>query len=239
MIFLDTPGIHKHAGEQFGSQKVYEIHERINSEAYASLRDADIVIRLLDPTREYGVEDERIDELLGNIPLPVIRVETKQDLDTKSYPQKGVDIRVDSVSHAGFDELLGKIQTFLPDGPFLYDPDYYTDQSMDLRIGEVIRETLFQELGEEIPYACYVEVEQIENEDPALMKIQAYVNVEADSQKVIVIGKQGKKIQAIGTKSRIILEEIFGKKIYLALRVKVDKNWRKNQRVLDRIFPKK
>ncbi|MDD2694151.1 MAG: GTPase Era [Candidatus Gracilibacteria bacterium] len=239
IIFLDTPGIHHHGGEQYGSQKAYEINERINSEAFSSLRDADVIVRLLDPTRPYGDEDIRIDTLLEKIPQPVLRIETKQDMDTKSYPQKGVDLRIDSVARTGFEELTQKIAEMLPEGPFLYDADYYTVQTMDLRISEIIREQLFQELGDEIPYACYVDIEQIENEDPTLMKVQAYINVEADSQKVIVIGKGGKKIQNIGTKSRLILEDIFGKKIFLALRVKVDKNWRKNSKVLERLFPKK
>jgi GTP-binding protein Era len=88
IIFLDTPGIHNHSGEQYGSQKAYEINERINSEAYASLREADVIIRLLDPTRPYGAEDERIDTLLEHMKQPILRIETKQDLDNKSYPQK-------------------------------------------------------------------------------------------------------------------------------------------------------
>lgn len=120
---------------------------------------------------------------------PVIRIETKQDLDTKSYPQSRVDIRIDSVHRMGFDILLEKITDHLPEGPYLYESDYYTDQPMDLRISEVIREQLFLELGDEIPYASYVEIEQIENDDPHLMKIHANIYVESDSQKVIVIGK--------------------------------------------------
>lgn len=88
MIFLDTPGIHEFSKEQFGSQKSHAIHERINSEAFSALKGADIIVRLLDPTRPYGAEDERIDALLAEITKPIIRVETKQDLENKSYPQK-------------------------------------------------------------------------------------------------------------------------------------------------------
>jgi GTPase Era involved in 16S rRNA processing len=84
MIFLDTPGIHEFTKQQYGSQRVHDIHERINSEAYASLHDADIIIRLLDPTRPYGAEDERIDAILSNLETPIIRVETKQDIIVKS-----------------------------------------------------------------------------------------------------------------------------------------------------------
>lgn len=245
MIFLDTPGIHEFSKEQFGSQKSHEIHERINSEAFSALHSADVILRLLDPTRPYGAEDERIDHLIAEIGKPVIRIETKQDLETKSYPQKWVDIRIDSTTKKWFDALLEKILEYLPQWDFLYPSDYYTDQSMDLRISEIIREQLFLELGDEIPYACFVEVSQIEeilwspDKPNPMLRVQAYINVESESQKVIVIGKWGKKINTIGTQSRMLLEEIFGKKVFLALRVKVSKNWRKNARMLEKIFPMK
>ncbi len=239
IIFLDTPGIHNYSGEQFGSPKSHDINERINSQAFASLREADVILRLLDPTRPYGEEDTRIDAMLETISKPILRIETKQDLETKSYPQKGVDLRIDSVAKLGFRELLERVSSLLPEWPLLYGSDYYTDQAMDLRIAEVIREQLFLELGDEIPYACYVEVSQIENEQSDLLKMQVYINVESDSQKIIVIGKWGKKIQTIGTNARLLLEEIFEKKVFLALRVKVMKNWRKNEKVLDKVFPKR
>lgn len=237
IIFLDTPGIHQDAREQFGSQKSNEMHTLINGEAFASLREADVILRLVDPTRPYGAEDERIDEVLSFSQKPVLRIETKQDLE-KWYLGKDIDLKVDSVNKLGFSELLEAIAKLLPEWPYLYEADQYTDQTMDLRISEVIREQLFAELGEEVPYACYVEIESIENGE-TLLKVNAYLNVEADSQKLIVIGKWGKKIQDIGTKARLILEDIFGKKVFLALRVKVDKNWRKNEQVLRRLFPKK
>ena len=262
IIFLDTPGIHHDAQEQFGSQKSHEIHTLINAQAFAWLRDADLILRLVDPTRPQWAEDERIDEALSYSKKPILRIETKQDLE-KGYLGKNIDYKVDSTTHTGFDELLSAIAEKLPEGPYLYDEDQYTDQTMDLRISEVIREQLFAELWEEIPYACYVEIGSIENgaddiiipdmseftpESFApknkkgklpMLSVQAYINTETDSQKTIVIGKWGKKIQNIGTASRLILEEIFGKKVFLALRVKADKNWRKNQKTLERLFPKK
>ncbi len=262
IIFLDTPGVHHDGHEQFGSQKSHDIHTMINAQAFAGLRDADIILRLVDPTRAQGAEDERIDEALSFSQKPIFRIETKQDLE-KGYLGKNIDYKVDSINKAGFAELLSAIADKLPEGPYLYEADQYTDQTMDLRISEVIREQLFAALGEEIPYACYVEIGSIENGADELiipnmsdltpesfvpknkkwklpmLSIQAYINTETDSQKTIIIGKQGKKIQDIGTASRLVLEEIFGKKVFLALRVKVDKNWRKNQKTLERLFPKK
>jgi GTP-binding protein Era len=257
IVFLDTPGIHHDAGEQFGSQKATNINTRINSEAFASLREADVIVRLVDPTRPQGAEDERIDEALAFSKVPVLRVETKQDL-TKSYLGKNIDLKIDSINKLGFEEFISSIAEKLPEWPFLYEADQYTDQTMELRITEVIREQLFASLGEEIPYACYIEIGSLENgiDTPIIndaewfaprnvkgklpmLSVQAYINTETDSQKTIVIGKQWKKIQDIGTASRLILEEIFGKKVFLALRVKVDKNWRKNEKTLNRLFPRR
>jgi GTPase len=237
MIFLDTPGIHQDAHEQYGSQKSDDIHTRINAQAFAGLREADVILRLIDPTRPYGAEDERIDTALWFSNKPIFRIETKQDLE-KGYLWKDIDYKIDSFNRVGFEALIDAIATKLPEGPYLYDADQYTDQTIELRVTEVIREILFEELGEEIPYACYVEIGSIENTG-TMLKIQAYLNVEAESQKLIVIGKWGTKINDIGTRSRLILERIFGKKVFLGLRVKVDKNWRKNARVLERLFPKK
>lgn len=237
IIFLDTPGIHEDAHEQFGSQKSNTIHTLINGEAFAGLREADIVLRLIDPTRPSGIEDERIDSVLENIKKPILRIETKQDLP-RGFHGKNIDFHIDSVNKIGIEELITTLANILPEWPYLYDSDYYTDQPMDLRITEAIREALFEKLGEEIPYACYIDIENIENTEK-MLKIQAYLNVETDSQKIIVIGKWWEKIREIGTQSRIVLEEIFGKKVFLALRVKVDKNWRKNTKVLERLFPKR
>ena len=238
IVFLDTPGIHHDGTEQFGSQKATSINTRINSEAFASLREADVIVRLVDPTRPSGAEDTRIDEVLSFAKQPILRIETKQDLQKRPHPGDNIDIQIDSINKVGFDALIAKIAEFLPEGPYLYESDYYTDQTMDLRIQEVVREQLFAELGEEIPYACYVEVGSIEN-GADMLSVQVYINTETDSQKTIVIGKWGQKVNAIGTKSRLILEEIFGKKVFVGLRVKVHKNWRKNEQVLNRLFPKK
>lgn len=228
IIFLDTPGIHE-------SEKL--MNEHINSQAYKSLAEADIVIRLLDPTRPHGDEEKKIDELLIWYTGTIIRVQTKKDVPA-GYPHKKVDFSVSSITQEWFKELLDHITSLLPEGPFLYDEDYYTDQNMNLRIAEIIREQLFLTLGEEVPYATFVEVTEIEEKEN-LMKIMAYVTTETDSQKYIVIGKNGAKINEIGTKARLILEDVFDKKIYLALRVKTLKNWRKNTQILERLFPKK
>lgn len=237
IIFLDTPGIHQLSWEQYWSQKNHTINDRINYEAFASLRKADVIVRLIDPTRPTWVEDARIDEVLSHSIVPVLRVETKQDVSKKINSNDEIDLKIDSVSHTGFTKLIDTIVSHLPEWPYLYDPDFYTDQAMDFRIQEVIREQLFLHLGKEIPYACYIEIGSIENNND-ILKIQAYINVESNSQKTILIGKKWEKITTIGTFARLELERIFGKKVFLWLRVKVQKNWRKNQKTIMKLFPK-
>lgn len=232
---MDTPGIHEVVSDK--GNKNPTINERINAEAFASLREADVIVRLVDPTREAGKEDERIDEVLSWVKKPVIRTETKQDLP-KTHPGTNIDVRVNSTTGEGFTELIDAIVEHLPEGPYLYDPDYYTDQSLDFRISEAIREALFAELGEEIPYASYIEITHRENAED-MLEAHAYIYSETESQKKIIIGKGGQKIARIGQASRSILESIFEKKIFLGLRVKVDKNWRKNTKTLEKLFPKR
>lgn len=111
IIFLDTPGIHE---VEKSEKTTPNINERINSEAFASLREADVVLRLIDPTRPQGVEDERIDTVLSFIDKPIIRVETKQDL-AKSYPGKNIDFKIDSTNLMGFSDLIHKIAEILPE----------------------------------------------------------------------------------------------------------------------------
>ena len=107
MIFLDTPGIHE--VEKNSLKTSPNINERINAEAFISLREADVILRLIDPTRSQGIEDERIDTVLSFIKKPIIRVETKQDL-AKSYPGKNIDFKINSTTQENFEPLLEKIE---------------------------------------------------------------------------------------------------------------------------------
>lgn len=236
IIFLDTPGIHEIKKAGWSPGKRTDIHERINTEAFRALYQADVIVRLIDPTRPPGVEDTRIDEVLSHIKKPIIRIETKQDIKNKPYPGKKIDLWVDSLSRIGLEELIEKIITHLPEWPYLYESDYYTDQTVEFRIQEVIREQIFAYLSEEIPYATYVEVGQVDT-DKDHMRIQAYIFTESDSQKKILIGKWGRQITEIGMNARLTLEAIFWKKVFLGLRVKVMKNWRKNPQILAKLFP--
>lgn len=123
----------------------------------------------------------------------------------------------------------------LPEGVPFYDEDYYTDQDPYTRVSEIVREKAFRLLSEEIPHDLYVAVEELDD-SPTLLKILAYVVVERDSQKRIVIGKGGDVIRQIGTEARIDLENVFGRKVHLVLRVKSDPHWKKNRKLVDSLL---
>lgn len=224
-IFLDTPGLHE-GGEL--------LIEAINAQARKSLDQADVILRLIDASRTAWEEDARIDTLLSKVTKPVITIYTKSDLPkARKLPSDAIVV---SDKDGEYDQLLAEIAHVLPEGPMLYDEDYYTDQDLYTRISEVIREQSFLLLEEEIPHALFVEVESLD-ETPKGLRVLAYVHVERDSQKKILIGKWGAKIQEISTASRLILTDILDRPIHLFLRAKVTPNWRKNAYIVDSLFP--
>ncbi len=220
IIFFDTPGIHESAKD---------FNKEINSQAISSLRDAEVVLYFIDSSRVAGSEEEYIEKILENTQNPVFKVYTKMDLDSKIQIPKWENIfAISSLREEWFDELMLAIKEKLPLGPTLFPEDYYTKQNLYFRISEIVREKLFEELKEELPHSVFVAVEEIEDTDK-LKKISAYIYAETDSQKYIIIGKGGSLLTKIWKNARLELEEIFWQKVFLSLRVKVKKNWRKDE----------
>ena len=221
IIFFDTPGIH---------ESTKSFNEQINSQALSSLRDSELVLYFIDSSRDSGKEETYIENILEKIHTPVYRVYTKRDLPSKiTIPQWNNIFEISSEDKTGFEELVIAIKVHLPIGPTLFSEEYYTKQDIYFRISEIIREKLFQELKEELPHSIFVAVEEIEDTDKGLKKISAYVYTETESQKYIVIGKNGSLITRAATAARKELEEVFDWKVFLTLRAKVHKNWRKDE----------
>lgn len=165
---------------------------------------------------------------------PVILVYSKCDLKHATEARKDA-ISISSRNKNGFGELLATIKKSLPTGPLFYDEDYYTDQDMETRIREIIREKIFLSLGEELPYDILVDVEDL-TEENGMIKALIMLYVSKDSQKNILIGKQGAVLQNIGKLARIELEKILEKKVYILLRVKTMSKWNKNPNILKKYF---
>lgn len=221
IIFLDTPGIHS-------SKK--EFNQKINSQATKSIEDADVVLYLVDPTRPYGEEEKMIESIFDAVLKPKVKVFTKSDI--KKIPN---EFSISSLTKDGFSELMQRLQELLPFGPDYYPEDVYTYQDSESRIEEIVREKIFLFTQDEIPHATYVSVEDIEDQEK-LLRIQAYIYVETESQKKIVIGKNASLLSKIWKLAREELEEIFGKKIFLSLRVKVLPKWRENKNTLEKVI---
>ncbi len=159
---------------------------KIRKETIIALKKADMILRVIDASRSYGEEDARIDEILGFTGATVVRIYTKCDLPIVQKPiEEALIIKKDKIPTQ---KILNQIAALLPEGEMLYDPEYYTDISPNIRIGEVIREQSLLRLKQEIPHALYVQVEDVEIMEHQV-RILAYIVVERESQKIIVIGK--------------------------------------------------
>ncbi len=227
IIFFDTPWIHKHAKD---------FNKKINEVAINSFKESDLILYFIDSTREWWEEEKYIREIVDMVNKPVIKVYTKTDLPNKiQIPENDNVLKISSQTKEWFDELLEKTKSFLQEWPLLFPEEYYTKQDIYFRISEIIREKAFLETKEELPHSIYITVEEIEDKED-ILKIVAYIYTDTESQKYIVIWNSWKKIQAIWKQARIELEKIFEKKVFLALRAKTHKNWRKNEWLIKKIL---
>ncbi len=238
ILFIDTPWIHE-------STKFF--NTEINNQALSSMQDADVILYFIDSSRPVGTEEQYIQELLQQVDIPVVRVYTKNDLNTQqSHEWQDEAVQISSVTWEGFDTLINTIQSYLPTWQTLFPEDIYTKQSLSFRIAEIIREKLFTQLKQELPHSVFVSVEEIDetvtqskNTQKAgkdMIKISAYIYTETDSQKYIIIGKNGSLISKIGQEAREELETLFDKKVFLQLRAKTKKNWRKDEQLIKKML---
>lgn len=221
IVFFDTPGIHK-------STKAF--NEEINNQAISSLKDAEVILYFIDSTREGWEEENYVKEIISKANVPVVRIYTKCDLPAKITIPSGDNVfKISSVTQEGFEPLIAKIKGNLQTGPAFFPDDYYTKQDIYFRISEIIREKVFLHTKEEIPHATFIWVDELDDK-PEILRIVAYVYAESDSQKYVLIWKNWALVTKIGTLARKELEKVFDKKVFLALRVKVKKNWRKDDK---------
>jgi GTP-binding protein Era len=227
-VFVDTPGLHV---------PKFELNKMIVKTAETALLDMDMIMWVVD--RKKSISDDAIYHRLKSLHVPIILVINKIDqLENKS---KIDDIIISYLSLGNFDAvipisakektylepLLDSIKSFSKDGDPLFPKDYITDQTEKQTISEWIREKILYETEQEIPHACAVVVEHIEeNQKHKTLDIRALIIVETPSQKKILIGKQGEKLKTIGTKARLDLKKTLAYAIHLELWVKVKKDWR-------------
>jgi len=234
IILLDTPGLHE-------TEKL--LNKFMLKEALKALGDSDLVLFLADVRDDLSGYEWFLE--LNVKKIPHIVVLTKTDLVSEDEVLKKMEeyqkigaaleiVPISAVEGKGRKELLDAIVKHLPEHPYYYDPEIISTEHIRDIYKELIREALFEKLGDELPYETDILIDKIE-EYENFDKIYATIIVERSSQKGMIIGKKGKKIKEIGIYARKLLENFSGKKIYLELYVKVIPKWSKNKKILEEL----
>lgn len=240
LVFVDTPGYHD-------SEK--KMNLRMRNIVKDQLESSDLILYIIDATRSCGDEENLIVGLLKDHQDKVVVALNKCDQSRAikvhvhnfvkrqlpEVPENRV-VEMSALEGNGVNEVLDALFEMAKEEPHLYPDEYYTDQDVGFRIAEVIRGEAINRLEEEIPHAVYIQIADMEMRSPTKMWCRAFLCVEKDSQKGIVIGKGASMIKAIRLASEEKLREIFDYKIELDLQVKVDKNWRQKDNTLDKLL---
>lgn len=229
IVFSDTPGVLK---------PNYKLQEQMLEFSESALVDADILMYITDVNDSAERNAEFVDKVKRSR-AKVFLVINKIDLTTQQTLESLVDFwhkelptaeifQISALEKFGVDGLLNRIVECLPEGEPYFDKDQLTDKPERFFVNEIIREKILLNYDKEIPYSVEVEVESFKEEEN-LIRISAIIFVERDSQKGIIIGRQGAALKKVGTEARKALETFFGKQIFLQLFVKVDKDWRQKE----------
>jgi len=234
MIFIDTPGIHK---------PKHRLGQFMIKVATNTLNEVDLILFMVNASEGFGRGEEFILEKLQGIQTKVFLIINKIDLVhpddlitiidqyKDKFPFSEI-VPISALEGNNVDHLLHTIQNYLPEGPQYYPTDQVTDHPERFIISELIREKVLQLTREEIPHSVAVIIEKVETRENGTVHIMAAIIVERDSQKGIIIGKQGSMLKEIGKRARTDIENLLGSKVFLELWVKVQKDWRNKASLL-------
>lgn len=233
-IYVDTPGLHLNA------QKA--MNRYMNRAATSSLENVELILFVVDVNR-WSEEDDNVLKRVSEQGTPVVlvvnkidQVKDKEELlpllqQLSSKMDFAAVIPLSALKGANVRDLEKVVYNALPEAEPMFPEEYVTDRSERFLAAELVREKLMRSLGQELPYATTVEIEQFK-EDDGLLRIGALIWVERQSQKKIVIGKGGERLKEIGSMARMDMERLFGEKVFLQLWVKVKEGWSDNERIL-------
>lgn len=236
IVFVDTPGVHK-PGHLLNRRMMASVHDAI--------LNVDLLVLMRDASVSTGNGDRFVLDLVKNSAKPAILVLNKIDKLKNKTPllpliehysneyEFAEIVPVSALKGDAIDNLLTQIIKHLPEGKPIFGEDELTDQPLRQIAAEMVREKILASTGEEIPYVTAVVPELWDDSDPAVTRIFCAIYVERESQKKIVIGKQGSRIKDVGTRARIDIENLIGKRVFLKLFVKVVEDWRNRERELD------
>jgi GTP-binding protein Era len=235
IIFTDTPGI---------LEPKYELQQYMLNEIAFSIKDADVLLHLIDINRfdmneietihsNYGKQMEDKPKILVFNKNDIVRENIQQDIlaGLSKYGYKEI-IFISALKEKNIDEVKSAIVKYLPEGPFLYDEDYLTDRPEKFFVSEIIREKILTLYSDEIPYSTFVNIVEFKERDNGKTFISAEIIIERETQKMIIIGRNGDGIKKLGQHSRKAIESFLERPVYLELFVKIRKGWRDSDKFI-------
>ncbi|MGB1988419.1 MAG: GTPase Era [Flavobacteriales bacterium] len=234
IVFSDTPGVMNPA---------YKLQENMMDFVHGAFQDADILLYMVE-TGEKGLKDEKLFERLKNTDLPILLTLNKIDRVEQDFVKEQIlfwkellpnaEIHpISALNKFNLDLVMARIKALLPVSPPYFEKDALTDKSERFFVSETIREKILKYYKKEIPYSVEIEVEEFFDEED-IIKIRAIIFVARESQKGIIIGHKGRALKKVGTLARRDMEAFFQKKIFMDLYVKVNKDWRDDDKQLKR-----
>jgi len=225
IVFVDTPGMFKKAKDKLTKKLLESIK--------ASLKDVDVILYVVDPTRSIGDEEKTILNMVSKFDKPVIFVINKIDLHRKPYldyyrdlsDQFTSTIEVSATRGTNTNVLVDEIFSLLPEGEYYYPEHQLTNLPNKIWLAELIREKLFLRLRQEVPYSVHVEIDEMEDRDNGTLYLRATIYTTDKRYQGMIIGKGGRGIKEIGQSTRKELEAVMDRKVFLDLHVKVDAHW--------------
>ncbi len=235
IVFVDTPGIHK---------PLHRLGEYMVKAAIQALKGVDVVLFMLDAEDGFTKTDEHVAQIAKEAGTKTIIVVNKIDAvereraeaigeTAKKHVENFVSVHyISALRGEGVPEVLEKIKEILPEGPQYYPEDMVTDRPLSFMVSEIVREKIFHLTYQEVPHSTAVIVEEIKDRPNGVLYIRATIYVERESQKGILIGKNGSMIKKIGTLAREEIEFLVGRKVFLDLNVKVKEKWREKDFII-------
>ena len=237
IVFMDTPGIHK---------PKHKLGEFMVDQAVDSLREVEAVLFVVAAKEKRGPGDNFVIEQLRKVNVPVFLIVNKIDTMEKqdlleaivsyenSYPFEAV-VPISAKEKDNIEEVVNLLEKHLPEGPKYFPDDMITDQPERLIISDIVREKILLQTHDEIPHAIAVDVDEMKTREDGTTYVRATIYVERDSQKGIIIGKQGAMLKTIGRQARGDVERLLATKVFLDLWVKVKKDWRNKSGMLSEL----
>jgi GTP-binding protein Era len=238
LVFVDTPGFHD-------SERKFNL--RLRDLALATLKESDLALYLVDLTRPPGEEERALMAALRGAEDRLVVALNKVDVEPNHRALAERELAgafraprlypVSALTGAGLEALLASLWQLAPEGQAFYPPEYYTDQTPEFRIAEIVREKAIRDLREEVPHALYVHIEDLEmRRENTELWARGFIFVERDSQKGILVGKNGDRIKATQRDAEAELSELFPYAVKLDLGVKVRPKWRHDDALLSRLI---